>query len=59
MFVEVMTEDGSTGVAECVPRPTIHGKTVAGAPGVTQQVLDPRVIGVPVSDLQAIHTRLA
>ena len=45
-------------MAECVPRPTIHGETVAGAPGVTQQVLaacDRR----PGLDLQAIHTRLA
>lgn len=59
VLVEVTTQDGVTGAAECVPRPTIYGETFSSAPGVIEQVLAPRVIGVPVSDLQAIHTRLA
>src|ERR1700722_1242877 len=59
VLVRVTTEDGVRGHAECVPRPSLYGETFATAPSVIVNELAPLVAGVPVSDLQEIHRRLA
>ena len=58
VLVEVLTEDGVTGHAECVPRPTLYGETFQTAASVIENSLAPLVIGTPVSDLQRLRARL-
>jgi len=53
VLVQVTLSDGSSGVAEAPPRPTIYGETVYSITSVIEQELAPRVIGIPVEKVQA------
>lgn len=52
VLVQVTLSDGSTGVAEAPPRPTIYGETVYSIASVIEHELAPRVIGIPVEKVQ-------
>ncbi len=60
VLVRVTLSDGSQGVAEAPPRPTIYGETVQSIQGIIAQELAPRVLGLPVDELgrTQIHRRL-
>ncbi len=45
VLVEVLLADGSSGVAEAPPRPTIYGETAQSIVGVIEQELKPRTVG--------------
>ena len=47
VLVEVILADGSSGVAEAPPRPTIYGETTQSITGVIAQELAPRTVGQP------------
>ena len=49
VFVRVILSDGSVGVAEAPPRPTIYGETVHSITSVIEHELAPRVVGQTVS----------
>lgn len=53
VLVRVALSDGSEGVAEAPPRPTIYGETVAGIQAIVETELGPRVIGAPVATAMA------
>ena len=55
VLVEVTLADGSQGVAEAPPRPTIYGETVESITGIIKHELAPRLIGQPPSNA---HSRL-
>ncbi len=48
MLVEVTLSDGSQGVAEAPPRPTIYGETEYTITAIIDRELAPRLIGKPV-----------
>ncbi|MGL4650317.1 MAG: enolase, partial [Caldilineaceae bacterium] len=50
VLVEVTLSDGSSGVAEAPPRPTIYGETPASIVGILRDELAPRLIGAAVRD---------
>ena len=60
VLVRVTLSDGSQGVAEAPPRPTIYGETVQSIQGIIAQELAPRILGLPVDEpgLVQIHQRL-
>ena len=45
VLVEVLLADGSSGVAEAPPRPTIYGETVQSITSVIADELAPRIVG--------------
>ena len=49
VLVRVTLSDGSTGVAEAPPRPTIYGETVHSITGIIAQELAPRLLGLPAA----------
>lgn len=53
VLVQVTLSDGSTGVAEAPPRPTIYGETVYSITSVIKHELAPRVVGIPLEKVQA------
>lgn len=53
VLVQVTLSDGSSGMAEAPPRPTIYGETVYSITSVIEHELAPRVIGLPVEQVQA------
>ena len=52
VLVTVVLSDGSTGMAEAPPRPTIYGETVYSITSVIEHELAPRVIGIPLDQVQ-------
>lgn len=50
VLVQVVLSDGSLGVAEAPPRPTIYGETVHSITGIIEQELAPRLIGLSVAE---------
>jgi L-alanine-DL-glutamate epimerase-like enolase superfamily enzyme len=50
VFVQITLSDGSVGMAEAPPRPTIYGETVHSITGVIAHELAPRIYGLPVWD---------
>lgn len=52
VLVQVTLNDGSSGVAEAPPRPTIYGETVYSITSVIEHELAPRVMGIPLSKVQ-------
>lgn len=48
VLVDVFLSDGSRGVAEAPPRPTIYGETVHSITSIIQHELAPRLLGQPV-----------
>jgi L-alanine-DL-glutamate epimerase-like enolase superfamily enzyme len=53
VLVQVHLSDGSSGVAEAPPRPTIYGETEYSITSVIAHELAPRLIGKPVDQLGA------
>ena len=49
VLVEVVLSDGSRGMAEAPPRPTIYGETVQSICGIIAHELAPRLCGEPVA----------
>jgi L-alanine-DL-glutamate epimerase-like enolase superfamily enzyme len=60
VLVRVILSDGSTGVAEAPPRPTIYGETVHSIVSIIEHELAPRLRGLPVglAEMPAIQSRL-
>jgi hypothetical protein len=50
VLVQVTLSDGSQGVAEAPPRPTIYGETAASIVAIIAQELAPRIVGQPAAD---------
>ncbi len=56
VLVEVILADGSSGVAEAPPRPTIYGETAQSIVGIIEQELAPRTVGrQPNAAVQRLH----
>lgn len=55
VLVRVALSDGSEGLAEAPPRPTIYGETVHTIAAIIRHELAPRLAGLPAA---ALHTRL-
>lgn len=55
VLVRVALSDGSEGMAEAPPRPTIYGETVQTIAAILRHEIGPRLIGLPAA---ALHTRL-
>lgn len=53
VLVEVELSDGSIGVAEAPPRPTIYGETVYSIQSIIEHELGPRLLGQPVERVPA------
>ncbi|MCX6045652.1 MAG: enolase [Chloroflexi bacterium] len=53
VLVQVTLNDGSQGIAEAPPRPTIYGETVYSITSIIEHELAPRVVGIPVEKVQA------
>ena len=49
VLVRATLSDGSVGVAEAPPRPTIYGETAATICAIVREELAPRVVGQPVA----------
>ncbi len=60
VLVRVTLSDGSQGLAEAPPRPTIYGETVQSIQGIIAQELAPRILGLSVDGpgLARVHQRL-
>lgn len=55
VLVTVILSDGSTGMAEAPPRPTIYGETVYSITSIIAHELAPRILGLAPSQ---VHERL-
>ncbi len=53
VLVQVTLSDGSVGVAEAPPRPTIYGETVYSITSIIEHELAPRVVGIPLEKVQS------
>jgi L-alanine-DL-glutamate epimerase-like enolase superfamily enzyme len=54
VLVQVTLSDGSTGVAEAPPRPTIYGETEASITSIIARELAPRLVGKPADQTAAL-----
>jgi len=54
VLVQVALSDGSTGVAEAPPRPTIYGETETSVTHIVGSELAPRLIGKPAAQAAAL-----
>lgn len=52
VLVRVRLGNGSEGIAEAPPRPTIYGETVDSIVSIIRNELAPRVVGVPLAQVQ-------
>lgn len=55
VLVRVYLSDGSAGVAEAPPRPTIYGETVYSITSIIKHELAPRLMGLPASKPLPLH----
>ena len=55
VLVNVTLSDGSTGVAEAPPRPTIYGETIHSITSIIEHELAPRLIGLPADSQLPLH----
>ncbi len=53
LLVRVRLADGSEGLAEAQPRPTIYGETPAGMDALLREEIAPRLVGRPASEAPA------
>jgi L-alanine-DL-glutamate epimerase-like enolase superfamily enzyme len=58
VLVRVHTEDGVVGVAEAPPRPFTYGETQAGIVAVIEQIFAPQVVGLTLTEREAVRARL-
>ncbi|WP_339096436.1 enolase C-terminal domain-like protein [Deinococcus sp. VB142] len=54
ILVRVTLSDGSVGVAEATPRPTIYGETVSSVAGILRH-LEPALLGLDIDDETALN----
>lgn len=54
VLVQVALSDGSSGVAEAPPRPTIYGETAASITSIIARELAPRLVGKPAEQAVGI-----
>ncbi|WP_040829726.1 mandelate racemase/muconate lactonizing enzyme family protein [Nocardia jiangxiensis] len=59
LLVEVVGEDGTTGIAEAIPRPMIYGETQRSIHTALTEYLVPLVVGEDSFALERIHRRMA
>jgi L-alanine-DL-glutamate epimerase-like enolase superfamily enzyme len=52
VLVEVFADDGSVGLGEGVPRPSVYGETLDGIRAVTEQLLAPPLLGLAATDTE-------
>ena len=52
VLISVHLSDGSSGVAESPPRPTIYGETVESVVGIIRDVIAPRLAGMAADPAQ-------
>src|SRR5262245_25061144 len=53
VLVQATLSDGSVGVAEAPPRPTIYGETVYSITSIIEHELSPRVVGLPLGQVRS------
>src|SRR5215218_9727366 len=58
VLVEVTLSDGSQGVAEAPPRPTIYGETEYTITAIVERELAPRLLGKPADAIGGILAAL-
>lgn len=56
VLIVVELSDGSFGLAEATPRPTIYGETANSVAAIMKRELAPRSIGYDIDSLDAIHS---
>ncbi len=59
VLVRLITDEGHVGLAEAPPRPTIYGETPESIHAIIQQHLAPRLIGMELSETDAINQQMA
>lgn len=59
VLVAVTLSDGSRGLAEAPPRPTIYGETATGIAAIIAQELAPRIVGQPARQAWARMAAIA
>ena len=59
VLVRVHTDDGVIGVAEAPPRPFTYGETQAGIVAVIEQIFAPQLVGLALTEREAVVARLA
>lgn len=52
LLVEVVTEDGSVGLGEAVPRPSVYGETLDGIRSAIESLLAPPLLGIRPTDTE-------
>lgn len=52
LLVEVVAEDGSVGVGEAVPRPSVYGETLDGIRAAIEGLLAPPLLGMRPTDVE-------
>jgi L-alanine-DL-glutamate epimerase-like enolase superfamily enzyme len=58
LLVEVRTDGGVSGYAECVPRPTLYGETVAGAAVMIREHIAPPLVGKDFNGMEGLRERM-
>jgi len=58
VLIEIVTSDGTVGIAEAPPRPYTYGETQASIIAVVTQIFAPAIIGLSVLDREEIRRRL-
>lgn len=54
VLVKVKTDEGITGIAECIPRETIYGETQQSIMVAIKELIAPNIIGCEVTDTEKI-----
>ena len=52
VLVEVFADDGSVGLGEAVPRPSVYGETLDGIRAACEQLLAPPLLGMAATDTE-------
>ena len=50
VLVEVVAEDGSVGLGEAIPRPSVYGETLDGIRAAIEAFLAPPLLGMAPTD---------
>ena len=59
VLVEVVTEDGITGIAEAPPRPYTYGETQASIVAVIETLFAPAIIGMSILHRERVREKLS
>jgi L-Ala-D/L-Glu epimerase len=52
VLVEVFADDGSVGLGEAVPRPSVYGETLDGIRAAIEELLGPPLLGLAATDTE-------